>query len=226
MLTEHHCHILPGIDDGADSLETSLEMVRLMAAQGVRRIVATPHFYAHREESVNAFLAKRDAAYRALMAAGPAVQDIRLGAEVAVERGLSVLPDLEKLVLADTDLILLEFPYRGFEEWMEEEMYDVAVRYGLTVVVAHIHRYLELFEKEDLEHVLQMDALFQINNEAFDGRKEKKLVKSLIKEGYPLIFGSDAHNMTSRKPNWDLLLKKADDDLIAESDSLLERHGR
>ncbi|MBR2086968.1 MAG: capsular polysaccharide biosynthesis protein, partial [Oscillospiraceae bacterium] len=62
MLTEYHCHILPGIDDGSDSAETSLKMVEQMKQQGVERIVATPHFYAHREKSVANFLAKRQVA--------------------------------------------------------------------------------------------------------------------------------------------------------------------
>lgn len=225
MLTDHHCHILPGIDDGSDCVETSLAMVRLMAEQGVRRIVATSHFYAHREGSVAHFLEKRDYAYRQLMEAGPAVRDIRLGAEVAIERGISELPDIEKLAFEGTNLILLEFPYRSFEEWMEEELDNIAVKFGLEVIVAHVHRYIELYDKADLEHVLQLNALYQINNEAFGDRKEKKLVKKLIKEGYPLVFGSDAHNMRSRKPNWDLLQKKADRSLIAASDDLLERYG-
>ena len=63
MLTEYHCHILPGIDDGSDSVETSLQMVEMMHAQGVERICATPHFYAHREQSVAGFLKKRQDAY-------------------------------------------------------------------------------------------------------------------------------------------------------------------
>ena len=224
MLTDHHCHILPGIDDGSDSIETSLAMVSLMREQGVERIVATSHFYAHREGSVAHFLEKRDDAFRRLMAAEPAVRNILLGAEVAIERGLSELPGIEKLAIQGTNLILLEFPYKGYESWMAEELDNVAVKYDLEVIVAHVHRYLELYTKDDLETLLGMNAIFQINNEAFGNRKEKKFVKRLIKEGYPLIFGSDAHNMRSRKPNWDLLLKKADGELIEESDRLLERY--
>ena len=55
-MTEYHCHILPGIDDGAKDVETSLAMIEMMKAQGVERIVATSHFYAHREKSVAEFL--------------------------------------------------------------------------------------------------------------------------------------------------------------------------
>ena len=58
-MTEYHCHILPGIDDGAKDVETSLKMIEMMKEQGVDRIVATSHFYAHREKSVAEFIKKR-----------------------------------------------------------------------------------------------------------------------------------------------------------------------
>lgn len=53
LRTEYHCHILPGIDDGAHNPEMSLEMLEMMRMQGIKRVVATPHFYAHREKSVD-----------------------------------------------------------------------------------------------------------------------------------------------------------------------------
>ena len=63
MLTDYHCHILPGIDDGAENTETSLKMIEMMKEQGVERIVSTSHFYPHREKSVADFIAKRQAAF-------------------------------------------------------------------------------------------------------------------------------------------------------------------
>ena len=224
MYTEYHCHILPDIDDGSENVETSLKMVQQMYDQGVRRIVATSHFYCHREESVDAFLEKRDAAFRALMAAGPAVRYIRLGAEIAIEHGISETPGLEKLAFEGTDLILMEFPYRRFEEWMEEEIDNVIAKYDFTVIIAHVHRYLDYYTEDQVDNLINMNAILQVNNEAFEFKKEKKLVKRLIAEGYPLIFGSDAHNTKTRKPNWDLVKKKADPRAVEASNRVLDRH--
>ena len=53
MLTDYHCHILPGIDDGAQDIDTSLGMIEIMREQGVERLIATPHFYAHEERSLS-----------------------------------------------------------------------------------------------------------------------------------------------------------------------------
>lgn len=222
MLTDYHCHILPGIDDGSKNTEMSSGMVKLMCEQGVERIFATPHFYAHREKSVSRYLEKRQEAYEKLMNADPAVKDIRLGSEIAIERGISELKDIEKLRYQDTDYILLEFPYTKFSGWMAEEIDNIACGYGLKPVIAHIHRYLRFFSKSDLETALGLDAVYQINNEAFDSFSERRLVKKLIKDEYPLIFGSDSHNLDSRKPNWDRLQKKCRPDVIEESDEMIK----
>ena len=58
MFTDNHCHILPRIDDGARDSKMALAMLVKMHSQGVDRVVATPHFYAHHEKSVEGFLKK------------------------------------------------------------------------------------------------------------------------------------------------------------------------
>lgn len=221
-LIEHHCHILPQIDDGSKSVEMSLKMIEMMRSQRVEKIIATPHFYAHRENcNVKAYLEKRQNAYNKLVQADEANSDILLGAEVAIEHGLHKIPDIDKLRIADTDYILLELPYAGFQHWYLDEITDIAYEYKLTPIIAHIHRYLDYYSKAEYEKVLELDAIFQINNEAFGNFKEKKFVKSLIKDGYPYLFGSDAHNLSDRKPNWDLLQKKAKTDVIDSAEVIL-----
>lgn len=215
MLTEHHCHILPQIDDGSSSVDMSIKMIKMMRSQGVERIIATPHFYAHRENNdIKAYLNKRQTAYDKIVQADSSNKDIMLGAEVAIEHGLHSIPDIDKLRLADTNYILLELPYAGFQHWYLDEITDISYEYDLTPIIAHIHRYLDYYSKAEYEEMLKLDAIFQINNEAFGNYKERRFVKSLIKEGYPYILGSDAHNLSDRKPNWDLLKKKASAEVI------------
>lgn len=221
MLTEYHCHILPQMDDGAKSVEMSAEMISMMRNQGVENIIATPHFYAHREESIASYMDKRQNALGRLIEADCSCEDILLGAEIAVEHGISKLDGIEKLRLANTNFILLELPYAGFSHWYLEEINDIAYEYGLTPVLAHIHRYLDYYSKSEMQEVLKTEAILQFNNEAFGNFKERRFVKSLIKEGYPYIFGSDAHNLTSRKPNWDLLKSKVKSEIIEGAAVLL-----
>ncbi|MBQ6211658.1 MAG: capsular polysaccharide biosynthesis protein [Ruminococcus sp.] len=223
MMTEYHCHILPGIDDGAKDVETSLAMIEMMKAQGVERIVATSHFYAHREKSVAEFLKKRQAAFDKIRDKA-AVKEIYLGAEVAIENGISELADIEKLAVEGTRMILLELPYRAYSKWMSEEIYNIGAEFNLKVMLAHVHRYLEYYSKDELEGILSTKAVMQINNEAFAGWREKKLVKRIIADEKRFAFGSDAHNLDDRKPNWDLLKKKVKPDVVELSDGILDRY--
>ena len=219
MLIEAHSHILACIDDGSNSVEMSKRMIAEMRKQGVTKIYATPHFYAHRERSLERYLEKRQAAWEQL-----GDKSILLGAEVAIEHGISEIECIKNLAYQNTDLILLEFPYRKYENWMESEIFSIAQENDLTPVIAHIHRYLEFFTKEQIEHILEFPAIFQINNEAFAEHKQSKFVKRLIKDGFSLIFSSDSHNMTTRKPNWDLLKKKCKPDIISDAMETFEKH--
>ncbi len=223
MLTEYHCHILPGIDDGSESPEMSQKMVEIMQSQGVGRIVATPHFYAHREKSVAAFLEKRDNAFAQIKDVLQ-IKDIRLAAEVAIEHGLSEIPGIEKLAIPGTRIILLELPYRDYSPWMAEEIYNISAEYKLKVMLAHVHRYLDYYSKDEMETILSTKSILQINNEAFSSWGEKRLAKRIISEYSRFAFGSDAHNITTRKPNWDLLQKKVKPDVREVSDGILERY--
>ncbi|MCM1060882.1 MAG: capsular polysaccharide biosynthesis protein, partial [Eubacterium sp.] len=185
---------------------------------GIEQIYATPHFYAHREKSVRDFLQKRQKSYEKM----GSPENIHLGAEIAIEHGISELPDLEKLAFQGTNLILLEFPYTGYSSWMEDEIYNISAEYKLKPVIAHIHRYMDIFSREHMNSVLKMKAIFQVNNETFGSFKQRNFVRKLIKNGYPIIFGSDSHNLLDRKPNWELLRKKVSADILENSEKILE----
>ena len=208
------------MDDGAKDVGVSLDMMRLMRSQGVDRIVATPHFYAHRELDVADWLRRRQEAYDQIRATEIQFPELLLGAEVAIEQGISRLPDVEKLTLADTPYILLEFPYAPFANWMLEEVFALSQRYDLVPVLAHIHRYTHFYNRSQMAAVLQADALFQINTEAFRGFRERHFVMSLIRKGCPYLFGSDAHNMGERRPDWDVFLQKVKPDILNHAENL------
>lgn len=223
MLTDVHTHVLPNMDDGSQSLDMSLEMLTRLHAQGVERVVATPHFYLHREPDPAAYLTKRQMCFDALVEQ-QLPMELRLGAEVAIEQGISDLPQIRALAITGTDLILLELPYAPYQSWMEQEVHAIAVQQGLTPVIAHVHRYLMWYSQEDLETVLGWDAIFQINAEAFESFRQKRIVKELLKRGLPVLFGSDCHNLSDRRPNFDFLLRKAKPELLQQADRLFAQH--
>lgn len=226
MLTDYHCHILPGIDDGSESTEMSVKMLEFQRKQGVERIVATPHFYAHKYQGIESFLQKRADAYIKFAETGADLTNLFMGAEISIEKGISEIKDIEKLAIEGTNLILMEFPYSGYANWMPEEVHNLAYEHGLIPVIAHLHRYISIFSKSEMETVLKMKAVFQINNESFRNFREKKFAKNLIKNDFKYIFGSDSHNLTDRKPNFDALKKefRKNPKIIEASDAIYEKH--
>ncbi|WP_051536271.1 CpsB/CapC family capsule biosynthesis tyrosine phosphatase [Ruminococcus flavefaciens] len=220
MLTDYHCHILPGIDDGAYDVDTSLAMIETMKEQGVERIIATPHFYAHEERSLTEYLIRREIAYESI-ADFAAVQNIMLGAEIAIEHGISKIHGIDRLAIEDTGNILLELPFRDLEDWMLEEIEAITSEYGLTVILAHVHRYPEYYSAENMERLLKTDAVFQFNNEAFLVERDKALLKQLIDDKKRIVFGSDAHNMGARHPNWDMILEECDPEILEASNNFI-----
>jgi len=201
---DFHSHILPAVDDGAKTLQDSLGMLDMLEAQGIKSVVATPHFRAHRD-TVQDFLNRRAEAKKMLDEKKNSNINVYLGAEIAIERGISEIENISELAYEGTDCVLLEFPYRPFSNWMMEEIEYIAYGKGLTPVIAHIDRYYDFFSASDFNDIFSMDnVIFQINNEAFLSRRSRSIVKTLIKNHLPFVLGSDTHNLDNRKPNFDI----------------------
>ena len=203
-LCDCHSHILPGMDDGCKTPEQSVEALRLSYAQGVRAIFATPHYYP--VESVEAFLARRKAAWESLQAeirrqGVTDIPQIVLGAEVAYRPGISSAEGIEKLCLGSSDYLLLELPFRA---WGKEELRQVSnfgsVR-GIIPVLAHYERYRTLQSKEIYGQMARQDVLIQKNAESFSGFFGERRACREVKAGRCHLLGSDCHNLRSRKPN-------------------------
>ena len=189
---DFHTHILGGVDHGSQTLATSVAQWRLMQASGLSAVVATPHFYAHEEASVETYLARRDAAAHALFREVRGESDMRLylGAEVLVFPGLEELPDLEKLTVAGTDIILLEMPLGGWSHLHLRTVSRIASR-GLTPLLAHLNRY----SLHSLDMLYDNPAfLFQVNLSALLGFGAiPRYFRRMLKAGAIAALGSDLH---------------------------------
>ncbi len=225
MRTDYHSHMLPGIDDGARNTQESLEMLQMAADMGVERQICTPHFYCHREQSVSTFLQKRQNAYQKIIAQSY-VREIRLGAEVSLEIDVSKCEGIDKLAITGTKLILLEPTYFGYNKSMTRDIEQIAWENSLKPVIAHLHRFVDSFTKEQMCEFLGLNAVFQVNADSVENRKERKFVRELIENKREIVFGSDAHNTTSRHPNMAALDKviRRMDDLWKASDEVFERY--
>ncbi len=196
---DFHTHILPCIDDGSASVEESVAMVRKLGAQGASGIAATPHFYAQRT-SPEKFFARREAAWKQLEPLlTETFPEIRLGAEVQYFEGIHRCDGLERFCIEGTGLLLLEMPMCAWTERMVDAVLELNRHGNLTVLLAHIERYMTWQNRSFWQPLLEGGVVMQVSAEFFI-RKPGKALK-LLKDGKIHVLGSDAHNMNGRSPN-------------------------
>ena len=215
---DFHTHILPGIDDGSRSVEESLAMVQELSAQGASGIAATPHFYAQRM-SPDDFFARRQAAWEQLEPyLGADAPEIRLGAEVHYFEGIHRCDGLERFRLEGTELLLLEMPECAWTGRMIEAVLEVNCRRDMTVLLAHIERYLTYQNRKCWEPLLENGVLMQASTAFFAGKPGKAM--KLLREGRIHFLGTDAHNMETRSPDMapalETIVRKGGEKLLLE----------
>lgn len=185
---DFHAHILPHVDHGSFSTETTIAQLGFALSTGVKRIVATPHFYPH-EENPEHFIERRNAYYKRLLERVPDNSpEIKLGAEVLICDNIEEIPMLEELCIAGTKVLLLELPFTDFSD---SYIYSVRalVNQGYTVILAHADRY----DPKNIDRLIDVGAFIQLNANALSTLFIHKHVKSWLDSGKVYAIGSDIH---------------------------------
>lgn len=189
MYVDFHSHILPGADHGSNDLETSLSQLKNAQNAEVDTIVATPHFYPE-HDTVDEFLARREAAFEKLSAANTTGIKIIKGAEVQLGIGIEKLPDLPKLCIEGTDYILIEFPPEPWPFWLFDSLTEIIRTRRLRPICAHIDRYSHIGR----DKIFKLNIDVQINASAFiDTRRRRDYFLDLIADDAVHLLGSDTH---------------------------------
>ena len=202
-MTDFHSHILPNMDDGSQSVEMSLAMLRLMAEQGITRVVATPHFYAHCDDPKH-FLNRRAASeyqLREAMAGEPGLPELIMGAEVLYFPGISHCEALQELTIGGKNCVLIEMPLPPWTDSMYGELEQIHFQLGLLPMIAHVDRYIHPFCTHGIPRRLaELPVLVQANGSFFQNRRTQKLAMRLLREGKIQALGSDCHDLEERPP--------------------------
>lgn len=211
MITDFHSHILPGIDDGSRSVEMSVAMLQQMAQQGITRVVATPHFYAHKNTPAR-FLNNRNAAAQSLFRAletHEGLPQIILGAEVHYFPGISNSDALADLVIGDTNYILVEMHNSPWNESMYRELENIRIRQGLEPIIAHVDRYITPLRQHGIPQRLKsMELTVQANAEFFLNPFTRRMAMEMLGTGAIHLLGSDCHDLKQRAPNLEQAVEK------------------
>lgn len=221
-----HCHILPGVDDGAPDLASSLAMARIAVAEGVTTIACTPHMipgvYENRGPDV---IARVEALQLVLDEAGLPLQLVA-GADVHVAPDVVArLRSGEALTLNGSRYVLVEPPHHVAPPRLEDAFFEIAAA-GYQPILTHPERLTWIDRKFELiERLFHAGAWMQITAGALEGQfgsQARYWAELMLDEGMVHVVASDAHDPKVRAPR----LRKAHDALTRrmgreEADNLL-----
>ena len=198
-MIDFHSHFLPEVDDGSDSVETSLSMLHESWRQGVRLMFATPHFYAD-EDDPESFLSRRSQAYSRLREAIEAARDGDLFSEFLFFPGMSVADELRALSMGSTPFLLIEPPMMPWSNSMLDEIELTGENLHRIPVIAHVDRYMRMLHDSSLfDRLRERRVLVQVNASFFIHDSERAL--ELLRQNRIHFIGSDCHDMDRRAPN-------------------------
>lgn len=200
MKTDIHSHILPGIDDGAKTLEESIQLVTEMAGWGFERLTCTPHITKKFRNTPEMIKEKFDLLVNTLADKGLSIE-LRMSAEYRLNP--ETWPEILKsgrLMPIEDKYLLMEFPINepsdmGDLNPMEE--FRKVISLGLIPVLPHPERYFYL-NHDDLLRYVDAGVKIQSNYGSLAGvygLEVRSRAQSLIDEGIVSFLASDMHNM-------------------------------
>lgn len=199
-MIDWHSHVLPDMDDGSRNAEESLKLLSMESEQGVRLVIATPHFDAQ-EETEAQFLERRERAFRCLQKEMNANHPkILLGAEVRYYPGISQLENLKSLCIEGTSLLLLEMPFSAWTEYTVREVLKLSHFGSVTLILAHVERYFSFQNKSVWKRFSESGILMQANASFFLQFSTRRRALRLLQNAEIRFVGSDCHNTISRPP--------------------------
>ena len=191
--TDRHSHILPGVDDGIQSVKDSLAILTMYEQMGVKKVWLTPHIMEdcpNTPEKLKVRFEELESAYQGKI-------ELSLSAENMMD-GLFV-QRLEQGILMpygdNQNELLIETSYVQPPMGMEGILRDMR-KAGYTPVLAHPERYLYM-DAEKYENIKEMGVKFQLNVTSLIGaygKQVKERAEYLLNEGYYNYSGSDAHS--------------------------------
>lgn len=195
-----HCHILPGLDDGSESFEESLEMAAMAAGHGIRHIAATPHCVTGSARDVTGGVAMLQ---ELLQEEGIPVR-LYPGMEIfGTYDTARLLRHNRLLTLNGSRYPLIEFSfYSDGEE--ETDILQSVIDAGFTPLVAHPERYDYICREPELvNRWKKMGCLFQVNRGSLLGRygySAQQMAMALVRRGFATVVATDAHSPVVRTP--------------------------
>lgn len=217
-----HCHIVPHIDDGARSSTQALRMIDIAYKNGIRAMIATPHYEVGKYDNNIDEIQKQFSKIKDLALKKYRDFKLYLGNEIFYSYG--VVNNLEEgkiFTLADSKYVLVEFSPNDKYKYISESLYEL-INNGYIPVLAHAERYEEVMEDIDnVERLVDVGVYIQINAHTIAGKYGhgiRRRVMKMIKNDLVHFIGTDTHSDGHRSPDLEecikYLNKKTDEETV------------
>ena len=202
-----HCHVLPGIDDGAKDIEISKEMMMEAYKDGIREMIVTPHNKAHRHSAGKETIEGLTQKLQNWLDEEKIAIKLHTGNEVLYRQDMGELLNQDQIcTMAGSKYVLIEFnpgdPYSYIRAGVQEVLMT-----GYWPIVAHVERYEAIVSHEErIEELIEMGAFIQVNAKSVTkkpGLFQKNKVVKWIERGNVHFVASDAHNLDDRPQHLD-----------------------
>lgn len=200
-----HSHILPGADDGADSYETSMRMLKCAAADGILKIILTPHNKpGHRHMHLSKMAAEAEELRNMMRKEGINIE-LHMGNELYYRNGLlDELGNGTAKTLAVSNYVLVEFNPLEDYDYIRNGLYSLLMG-GYYPILAHVERYKNVCAKKyGIDDLVEMGCYIQVNAGSVMGKfgqKTKRIVKNMLKRQLVHFIATDAHDLDKRAPS-------------------------
>jgi len=200
-MVDIHCHILPGIDDGAESWAVTAAMCSMAARNGITHVVATPHCNGH-------YVYDREH-FTDMLATLSEVAEGRLNFSIGCDFHLSpqnvedAMAEPRRFAIGDTQYMLVEFEHHGIPANADDLLMALVSR-GMIPIITHPERNAFLMKHPGfVSRFIEAGCLAQVTANAFTGfwgPKSRKAAEWLLKKGAVHIVATDAHDLKLRPP--------------------------
>ena len=213
--TDVHSHLIPGIDDGAPDLNSSITLIKELVSLGFKKIITTPHImsdiYRNSSENISYGLQelKKEIVKQKIQV------EIEAAAEYYVDFEFEQKINDKNLLTFGDNFILIELSFSQAPQNLFEIIFKLQLE-GYKVVLAHPERY-GFYNKENYEELINRGVLFQINLLSLIGYYSSQIqlkAEELIANNQVSFVGSDCHNMRHAQLYIEWQNKKSWHDLV------------
>lgn len=192
-----HSHLLPGIDDGAQTFKDTLALTTALQNMGVTEFITTPHIIQHVWENTHEQIVKKQKETASLLHENGITQPFKAAAEYLMDDQFVTLFKEKSLLTLKDNYVLVEMSYINAPIQLYSILFDLQVA-GYIPVLAHPERYLFYHNNmKEYEKLIKAGCFFQLNLLSvvgYYGSGIAQIAEQLLQKGMYTYVGTDAHH--------------------------------